>query len=365
MQTGQSIALSKLEQIVQDGRVRAMGGLQKLSEEYGLRKDYMVKPSVIDFADSDALTPVVDGNPYSLTQHSRSQLLKRASVPVAYADTLEKHSRQDLLRFNLLSMLPTVSREGILFRTVRDTAKGILSSSYKRMDASPLFEEYAQMSLQMGMVPYRGDITETRAYLSFIRPEVIELMPGEYVVMGTEQRTSDYGRGAYGYCLSVLRLLCQNGMVGMDMLRAVHLGSRFDGARLNGTDSGVIQLSNETMDLDARTVRSALRDTIRGTNDQMKALETTLREKAGESVNLAAALDKLKKGGMKKETVEKVKTMYEADLPVEALPEAPGVWRLANVISLLANKAEGDEALDLQDTAMALMVPSQRKSQAA
>lgn len=354
-------ARMKLDKIIDDGKAKAMQGIEKLSEEYGLRKDYMVKPTAVQFAESPTLTPMIEGREFRLTNHSRGQLLSRASIPQTFAESLESINRHDLLRHNLRELLPATSADGLMFRTVRDTAKGIMSSSYRRMDASPLFETYAAMSLKAGLVPYRGDVTDTRAYLSFIRPEVIELMPNEYVVMGTEQRTSDYGRGAYEYDLSVLRLLCENGMVGMDMLRKVHLGRRFDGQEFSGT-GGVIELSNRTMELDTRTVRSALQDTIRGVDKQMKALEASIREKASESVNLASALDKLKKGGVKKETIDRIKTMYEAQLPVEALPEQPGLWRLANVVSMIANGTTGDEHLDLQEAAMGMLVPQRKRA---
>jgi hypothetical protein len=112
------------------------------------------------------------------------------------------------------------------------------------------------------------------------------------------------------------------------------------------------------MELDTKTVRSALSDAITGMGKSMKALEATLRDKATESINITSALDKLRKGGLKKETVDRVKTMYEAQLPVEALPETPGLWRLANVVSMIANGTTGDEHLDLKDAALSLMLPA-------
>lgn len=360
MSNVKSRALSELERYVSEGKEKATQGINKLAEEFGLRRDYMVKPSAVAFAETPVLTPVVDGHEYGLTPFSRGQLLGRAKIPQAFADSMEELKRPDLLRHNLRELLPAVSREGIMFRTVRNTAKGILSSSYRRMDASPLFEGYVAQSLRAGLVPYRGDVTDTRAYLSFLQPQVIEVMPNEYVVLGTELRSSDYGRGALEYDLSILRLLCQNGMVGMDIMRKVHIGRRFDGQEFGG--GGVIELSNRTMELDTRTVRSALSDTISGMGKQMKALEETLKSRATEEVNLASALDKLKKSGVKKETIERVKTMYEAQLPIEALPEQPGLWRLANVVSMIANSTTGDEHLDLQDTAMSLLIPSGRRA---
>ncbi len=50
--------------------------------------------------------------------------------------------------------------------------------------------------------------------------------------------------------------------------------------------------------------------------------------------------------------------MYEQTLPVEAVPQEPGAWRFANVLSLLVH--HGDAAKDLQQAAFEVIVPGRR-----
>jgi hypothetical protein len=78
------------------------------------------------------------------------------------------------------------------------------------------------------------------------------------------------------------------------------------------------------------------------------------------SLSLPEALANLTRKGVRKEVVEKVKTMYEQTLPVEAVPQEPGAWRFANVLSLLAHGAKGDAAKDLQEAAFEVVVPGGR-----
>ncbi len=48
-----------------------------------------------------------------------------------------------------------------------------------------------------------------------LRAEVVQIAPGRKA-LGTELRASDYGRGALEFALMVVRLLCSNGMIGMN-----------------------------------------------------------------------------------------------------------------------------------------------------
>jgi hypothetical protein len=202
-------------------------------------------------------------------------------------------------------------------------------------------------------------VTDTRAFLSMLRAEVVEIGPGEFVALGTELRASDYGRGALEFALMVVRLLCSNGMIGMDLLRKVHLGRRFDAAAFGGGD--VIELSTRTVELDSRTIRSALEDAVRGSQRYTDALVRSVRDRAANrGLPLPDALASLTRRGLRKDVVEKVKTMYEQPLPVEAVPQEPGAWRFANVLSLLANGTSGDAAKDLQEAAFEVAVPNGR-----
>lgn len=197
------IAASKLGSIVEAGRGAAARGIEALQREWNLRQDYVVKPSAIrpevisppkeikTASGRDLAMPpylvmrIADGGPAAnLTTHAKGQLLERAGVPSRFADNLLSWGQGDLLVSNLERLLPVVSPEAVLVREVGGTVKAALSASYKRMDASPIFESFTEAALRFGLVPYRGEVSDTRAYLSFLKPEVKEIAPGEHVVFG-------------------------------------------------------------------------------------------------------------------------------------------------------------------------------------
>ncbi len=346
----------KLHAIIESGKTQAAKGMEALVSEYNARKDYIVKPS--------AIQPIVEGNefkislqgqnePFALTQHSRGQFLQRIGMPQNYADGLLGGSDElkALFSFSAEKLLSARASEGVLVRAVDQTVKGWLSPSYRRMDAQPLFETFLRETLGAGMVPQRAEVTESRAFISMIVPKVAALRIGsevDHVVFGAQFRTSDYGRGAAEMDVSILRLLCLNGMMGFDLFRKIHIGKRFDA---HGDSSSVISLSNRTINLDTATVRSAMKDTVKTLPAHLGALQESLEANGGREVNLANAMASLRKRGVKAAVIEKVKSTYETELPVEALPQTSNVWRLSNVLSLLANSEQGDSAQDLRDVA--------------
>jgi hypothetical protein len=352
-----SVAVSKLESMINAGRQAAAKGLAALSEEWGLRHDVVVRPAGLEIdvtpAGTGAVGPVgakinatIGGRRFDFTPHARGQLLATAGIPLAFADHLADLGMRDLLQTNLVRLLADQAAEGMLIREVKGTVKGVLSPSYKCIDSSPTFEAFAEASMKTGLVPYRAEVTETRAFMSFLRPEIVEITPGEHVAFGVDLRNSDYGNGALNLALFMWRLLCANGASTADLFRKVHLGRRFE------ANADVAVLSQRTIELDTKTLRSAVADQIKALPAAIQGATEAVRAVATTEVNLSKVLADLGKRGLTKGMQEKVKAAYEnTALPVEALPQEPGIWRLSNVFSLLANAEEGDKAIDLRDYA--------------
>lgn len=348
-QTKSTVAVAKLNDMIEKGKSAAARGLQALAAEWGMRQDYIVKPQglVVDVTAEYGMNVSIGEKAHlAFTPHARGQLLATAGIPVAFADHLAAHHLNDLLRTNLTRLLAETAPDGMLIREVGGTVKGVLSPSYKRMDSSPVFEGFAEAALANGLVPYRGEVTETRALLSFLRPEIVEISPDEHVAFGVDLRNSDYGNGALNLSLFMWRLLCANGAAAADLFRKVHLGRRFE------ANDDVAVLSQKTIDLDARTLRSAVADQIKALPAAITATVETVQSRVTAEVNLPRVLADLGKRGLTKGMQEKVKATYEnAAMPVEALPQQMGAWRLSNVLSLLANAEVGDKAADLRDFA--------------
>lgn len=366
----ENVAYSKLNDIIANGRKIASAGMAALDQEYRLRQDYRVRPNVVDVEvreigrtgeeDVREIRPVFDvpgtgRRSFALTGFSRGQFLARAGIPQGYADTLLKHD-PDLLRHSVQRLLPRLSPDSLFVRTVGDTAKGVLSAAYRPIDAVAVFQSYVERSLANGYVPHLGEITDTRAFLSFIEQEPIEIFPGEWVILGTELRTSDYGNGKLDLSLAILRLLCKNGMTGFSMFSKIHLGRRFTGEDFGGHE--ILEISNKTIELDSATVQSALTDAMGSTRTAGRALVERLQKTAapGEPFTVTGAIERLRKHGIRKEVLDEARALYENNaLPVEAVPQEMGAWRMANVLSLLANSRHGDDAADMRDAAFRLL----------
>lgn len=363
--TKADVAQAKFSKMIADGKARVSAGLESIHREFQMRHDFIARPKVIDvdfekIGEKDgtplygAMRLVVEhegkaAERFALTSYARNQILAMADIPTRFADTLEGHGLRDLISLNVRRLLAETAEDGLLVREVSGTAKAILSPSYKRMDSSPMFEAFVRESLKGGLVPHSGEVTDTRAFVSFLRPEIVEILPGEHVVFGIEAKNSDYGRGAFDLAVTIWRLLCSNGAIGTSMLRKIHLGRRFDA---EGDTSNVIKLSAKTLDLDSKALASAVQDTVKALPAHAEAQVAVVRKAAEKEVNVAEVVAKLSKAGLRKATAEKVKMMFEEkSIGVESLPQQQNAWRLSNVLSLLANSEAGDAAHDLREMA--------------
>lgn len=345
-------ALTKLEGLVEKGRAQTQNTLEEIYNEWSNRRDVIVRPDVIGLnVDEYGIRPVIEDKEYTLTDYSRGQLLDRAGVPRKFADSLQGMGEYGLLKENMATLMPKVSREGVMFRNVGTLTKGVLSSSYRTMDASPIFESFFKEAMRFDLVPYRGMNTDSRYALSMIGQTVQEPIPNEFVVFGMQIRTSDYGAGALCFELMVLRIICTNLAVGADVFRRVHLGRRFD---MSGKGP-VIDLSERTHKLDTQALASAVRDAVSSGRAQLGEMQRQIVAADGEAVDINAEVQKLKKKGIRKNVLDKIQATFDSDLPVEVLPQGNNLWRLSNVISLVSQGEEGDSKLDLEKIAMNVM----------
>lgn len=352
------IRQEKLENIISEGKVKVNSVLEDIGQEFKLRQDIIVKPDVIFYQPTRgnglglqiaSESGQCYGNQYALTSHAEGQLLSRIGIPKTYAQNLRDLGEFGLLKDNLDKMTERQAKDGLLIRHIDGTIKGVLSPSYRRMDASPIFEGFVKGCLDNGYVPYDGLITDYRYSLSFIMPEVFSPSEDEYLVFGLNITTSDYGHNALQVGLLALRITCKNLALGRDIMRNVHLGRRFN------TEESYLELSDETRMLDTKTLASAVVD-ITKTGIQY---HSKLRAVITRSTEIGVAtpdLKRLMKSGLPKEFCASVKSVYESELPVEMLPKEKNLWRLSNAISLVANvQTSNDVKLDGQKVAMDIL----------
>ena len=360
-------ARAKYETILSAGRSKVAETLTAMESEFMRRRDLLVVPAALAFEVNGGVAlrvPTgsegarIEREHIGLTDFSRRQLFDRLGIPGRYADDLlatahgddkvpSEEWAADLLGTNLRTLAANNVKGGrLLLRTVDGTAKGVLSDTYRRMDASPIYGGFVEEALAQRMVPFGGALTETRYNVKFLLDQMYEPIPNEVMLFGASLTTSDYGAGRFELAMFTLRLWCTNGAIGTSLFKQVHLGKRLD-------DTG---FSQQTYDLDTQTISSAVRDMVskgRLVEEGQRVMGLIEADaKSGGDLNAARVLDGLRrKGTLTRGEAANAEQMYATTMPVEALPQQPGAWRLSNVLSLLAQSQAGDRALDFERAA--------------
>lgn len=288
-----------------------------------------------------------DKAPLDLHPHAFGQVLERAGIPAPYAAKLAVAGEDNTWRRGLLehALREHYGNDGAryLVRTVGSQVRGVLSDRFRRLDSRPLLDAFVGACGELGAVPYQGVASDVRSSVRAIVPQVLEPVPGEAMVLGLAWNNSDYGAGVYGISAFVLRLVCLNGLVGESALRQVHLGRKL---------SEDFTFSNETLELDTKTMVSATRDIVRGHLSPAsieKRLDAVKQAHATET-SFAGAWQKAGKG-LSKVDQKAVQDAFESEDTV-MLPEGKTVWRFSNALSWVAGQTNNpDRKIDLQRAA--------------
>jgi hypothetical protein len=287
---------------------------------------------------------------FRTSDHALAQVAERAGAPTAYirqlASGIAEHENPFWSRALAADILNTsyanLPRERVLARRVGGQLRGWLSDRYRRLDSRPLVDALAQASQELGAIPVDGSATETRVALKVMMPEIIEPVPGEYLVLGLEWSNSDYGNGTHGVREFVLRVACLNGMTRENLLRQIHLGGRLG-------DS--IEYSDRTLRLDTAASVSALRDTVRGALGPAARSKLADRIRAASDQEASSAMVRGALKGFPKETAKLAADAFDSE-DVLNLPAGKTAWRASNAISWIAKNCEDAERrLDLERAA--------------
>jgi hypothetical protein len=351
----------KLESIIAAGKQNVAKAINDIQTEFEKRKDVIAKPSALTYGISDDHKNIFvrmqgKGEEVMLepTHYASGQLLNKLKIPVGYAETLMQLKMDSLLTDSMAQLSDKLLQKGVLFRHVDQQLKGVLSPSYRRMDAGPIFEAFIEQALSMNMVPYNGWNTDYRYSIQFLVPRVYTPAPGEHVVYGASISTSDYGAQALSLELMSLRVICSNMAIGADVFRHVHIGRRFELPENEET----IELSGKTYTLDTKTIASATKDAMKMLPAAFETLNTKVQKAASDDLPTEGAMAMLKNKNLSKDLLQKVKTLYDLEADVTQLPAHKSTWKLSNVISLLAKDPKigsADARLDMSGIAMELL----------
>lgn len=348
------MARNKLLSIIDAGRAKAAATYEHAMTS--VIEDSLVRDTAMSFdSASGDLVMRVDGSAIPLTDHALQQACTRYGMPAAYAKELLQ-SESPIVRAIVGDTLETRARlentGRAMVRAQGGKVRAVLSDSYKRIDSRPMLHTFVEACQTLGLVPTDGHVTDTRISIKAILPTLIQPVPGEYMALGMQLKTSDYGAGAFYACMFALRLVCNNGMTLEQVMKQVHLGRKLD----EGT------FSQRTYTLDAETSQSALADVLRHSlqAENVQSITDMLQRSMQGGANYSAK-DRLaalqKKGTLTKAEAKAIGEVY-VEPDVEKLPPGNSDFRLANAISWFAhsNEHSGDRRLDLEKLAGDILI---------
>lgn len=326
---------AKLQSIIENGRGAAEAAIAKLQADRP--QDMVVPAAALRFDVNGDIKVRVDGNeadPMTLHELARYQMAERAGLPCKFIERLEHGGDwgKRLLAHNLTEVFGHTGGRNLL-RSVRGEVRGFLSDRYRRMDTPVLVESFAAASATYGLAPIEAVCTDTKFVLKAALPQVVEILPGEPIVLGVAMLNSDFGNGAFELRMFAMRIWCKNLAVCEDGLRRVHLGSRIDEN---------IALSQKTYELDSKTLASATADVLDGMFEP-KAIEgrmTLIKQAAETKVDIKRVLDGARKAGSISVGETKQVTDIYNTAGIEMLPPGDNAWRLSNAISYFAQTPE-------------------------
>ena len=336
---GQSQATAVIERIHTDiprDLIAPMGRVTFQADEHVIRMNLL----------RDGTAPEV----MDLHKNAFGQAMERASIPASYASHLVEKGPwgSELLADNLTRTFAHDTRK-VLVRSVRGTARGILSDRYRRIDSRPMVDAFGAALARVGAVVCSGTADDTRVSLQAIIPVIFEPLPNEVIVFGCSYSNSDYGRGPSDLRLYFNRLTCLNGAIGTDTLHQIHLGKRL---------SENVEFSQQTYDYDTKCVTSALGDVIVGAfaKEQIERTVGLLRASNAKRLEAKEVETILAKSKLSKnEQTEIVEAYTSAEM--EMIPPGQTAYRLSNAISWVAQKKDPDKLLDYQRLAGSLVMP--------
>jgi hypothetical protein len=241
---------------------------QTLQEQRAMRHDLIADTRDLTMLNGTELSIAGHGE-FAVNDLAHRQIGDRLKVPAKFYDRL-RHEHPALLDHNA-NYLFRNEPERRMVRTFKaqdgttQTARAFLSDRYRRIDNAELVEAVLPM---LEMIPdYEVKscaITDTRLYLKVVAPRTeAEVAVGDVVTSGVVISNSEVGKGALNVQAMIYRLVCMNGMIAGNTMRAFHLGAHTD-------ERDGIAYRDETVQADDRALMLKLQDAVRTATSEVE-----------------------------------------------------------------------------------------------
>lgn len=233
----------------------------------------------------------------------------------------------------------------VLVRAVGSEIRGILSDRYKRLDTVPVFGSFLTSAYAGGAKLYDGAVTDLRASMEVLLPEVVEVempegTPPVHIVFGAAISSSDFGKGSLEVKGFYLQGACLNGAVRKNVMREVHLGRRMEFGDI---------MSEETLRKDTDATRSAIGDVVRHVVSAEYRSQTVrlIQAAAGKVVDVQKEVKALVNFGLSKAEVSEVDAILMAGRYEDGVTGGPTAWKVSQGVTAIAREKDADRRDEL------------------
>lgn len=235
--------------------------------------------------------------------------------------------------------------------------RGILSTHYRRLDSGLIMGAFIDTARKQGAEVTRVHADATAFWIEALCPQVFpvetKLNGTEYIWIGMQYRTSDFGDGADSMSMYLERAWCTNKAILHENLRQIHLGGKLPDDLVLARDTYVAQSAAQ-----AKSVRDLVNAGFQV--DRIKNQLNLVASAAGVKLELDDSLTWLGNQGVTAgELKELQKVLMESDrerLPVGDLSR----WKFSQAISNIAQGAKPRRRQDLETLAGHMLCSSSK-----
>lgn len=358
----EAMVQDRIDAMIRSGNEEANALLERLQQDYIHDEVIGIGPGS-DAADrvailNDGASLAFQGDDERFRQlhpHAATQLGEKLGLPGRWLREVTSDQaagwKRELAADAIQTYLSnTRERNRLLFRSVDQTIRGVLSDHYRRLSSPMVAAGFAVGIQRSGAQPYKAWTNDLKWQLRAIMPESIQIRsphhPTEFIGAACVLENSDFGAGALELYFEVLRIWCTNGAIGMSRMRQVHLGRKLPDD---------LRLTQETYEADSKAQALLVRDTVAGVLERgqiERRLQPVIHSASQEVEDVEAEVGKLARARrMTKAEIEglnqKLMQRDGGEVPEGRVTR----WSLSQAISSLANESSHDRARDLQRAA--------------
>lgn len=289
-----------------------------------------------------------DVKDFTLHSNAITQIAERYKIPSRYLREkfLSRDSWQRVIAVNILNAhINNEVSKRLLFRTVTSEVRGIVSSSYKRLNSDAIYNRFLKGANDLGLRVYRVGYDETRSWIEAIFPSIMSFPTPkngiQHVCFGCRVSTSDFGDGALELSFFMLKAWCLNGAVSSSQLRKIHSGREIP------LD---IKLSNETLKYETEFHAGLVYDSMMNvlSTSAIKNKIDTIKKASYTEIDFVKTLEKLPKMGMNKTEVEELTNVFTGGRLEDGVEGENTTFKLSQAISAVARNKNDRRKRELE-----------------